>query len=105
MNNKKEYIIRESFAEVLNFLAFKVRNGLMTMSDIDAITSILNHDVCILVTVKELAEYYGQSEDNVRHIIHRSVSKPPVRRVFYDFLAFQKVVPAKWRKKKSESDD
>lgn len=104
MNNKKENIIRDSFAEMLNFLAFKVRNGSMTMSDIDAIIAVLNHDACILVTVKELAEYYGQSEDNIRHVIHRKVTKQPIRRVFYDFHSFQKAVPSQWHRKTYDSE-
>ena len=100
----KENLIREAFAETLNFLAFKIRKGAMTISDIDSISAILKSEVCVLVTVKELAEYYGQSEDNVRHIIHRKVAKQPIRRVYYDFLSFQKAVPSQWHRKPSLSD-
>ena len=35
----KENLIREAFAETLNFLAFKIRKGAMTVSDIDSISA------------------------------------------------------------------
>lgn len=101
----KENIITEAFADTLEFLAFKMRNGSATASDIDSLSAILKSDVCVLVTVKELAEYYGKTEDQVRHVIHRKVAKPPVRRVFYDFLSFQKAVPPKWHRKDSATKD
>ena len=101
----KENIITEAFADTLEFLAFKMRNGTATACDIDSLSAILKSDVCVLVTVKELAEYYGKTEDQVRHVIHRKVAKPPVRRVFYDFLSFQKVVPPKWHRKTYDSDN
>ena len=105
MSTKKENIIRESFAETLDLLAFKIRHGSMTAGDIEAIVNLLKSEVCILVTVKELADFYHQSEDNIRHILHRKVASPPVRRVFYDFLSFQKSVPAKWHETASSASD
>lgn len=105
MSTKKENIIRESFAETLELLAFKIRHGSMTAADLESITNLIKSEVCILVTVKELADFYNQSEDNIRHVLHRKVAAPPVRRVFYDFLSFQKAVPAKWHETSSFPDD
>ena len=93
---KQERFIREAVAEVFDALAYKVRHGSLCESDLRAIHSLLRSGCGVSATAQELAEIYGQSEDNVRHIISRKVLAPPTRRVYYDFSAFADAVPAKW---------
>ena len=52
----------------------------------------------IRATVRDLAGYYGQSENNVRHVINRNLLPAPERRVYHDFAAFRKRVPPGWTK-------
>lgn len=99
MGNKMEEIVRESLADVLGFLEYKVRKGTINFSDVESLKGFVVGGCGVKATVKELAEYYGQSEDNVRHVIHRSLMSPPQRKVYYDFAEFSKVVPKKWQKK------
>lgn len=105
MATKKESVVREAFAETLDFLAHKVRHGTMTYQDVEAIMELMASEGGVSATVSDLSRFYSQSEDNIRHVLHRKVSSPPVRRVYYDFAAFQKGVPEKWHKKSSIPND
>ena len=93
---RSEKVIRESLADMLDILSFKVRNGVMTEDDVKAILSIIRSGCGIKATVRDLAGFYHQSEDNVRHLIHRNFMPKPERRVYFDFGAFRQFVPEKW---------
>lgn len=103
MNSKKEHIIREALADMFGMLEYKVRQGAMSFDDVSAIMSIIEANGGIKATVSDLAGFYHQSEDNVRHVLHRSFMPKPVRRVYHDMLSFTKNVPTKWRQKASHS--
>lgn len=98
---RSENVIREALAEMFDAIAFKVRNGAMTTDDVKAILSVIAEGSHIKATVKELAEFYHQSEDNVRHVVHRNFMPKPERRVYYDFKAFRQLVPEKWHDRHS----
>lgn len=93
---KSESIIREALADMSDILSYKARNGAMSEDDVRSVMSILRYGGGVKVTVKDLAGFYGQSEDNVRHIIHRNIMPAPERRVYYDFKTFRDRVPEKW---------
>ena len=93
---KRESVIREALADMFDLLSYKVRHGAMTEDDVRAIISVIQSDGGVKATVKDLAGFYGQSEDNVRHIIHRHLMPAPERKVYYDFKAFRDSVPEKW---------
>ena len=101
-NANMEEFVRESLADVLSFLGYKVRKGSINFSDVESLKGFVTRGCGVKATVKELAEYYGQSEDNIRHVIHRNLMSPPQRKVYYDFAEFSKVVPKKWQKKVEE---
>ena len=90
---------REALADFLELLSNKARTGQMTDEDVDIITRAIREGGGIRATVKDLAGYYGQSEDNIRHVIHRSILPPPERRVYYDFSAIRRRIPSRWTKK------
>ena len=91
--------MRDALADFLGMLAHKARTGQMTDDDATVIYHAILDAGGIRATVKDMAGYYHQSEDNVRHIIHRNLLPPPERRVYYDFGAVRKKVPDKWVKK------
>lgn len=91
-----ESVIREALADMFSLLSYKVRNGSMTEDDVRTILSVIRCGGGIKATVKDLAAFYGQSEDNVRHVIHRNFMPAPERRVYFDFTAFRQSVPEKW---------
>ena len=105
MNPKKENLIREALADMFGILEYKVRHGSMSFDDISTIVSIIEANGGIKATTSDLAGFYHQSEDNVRHVLHRNYMPRPVRKVYYDMLSFTKNVPSKWRAKASTSTD
>lgn len=90
--------IREALADMLGILQYKVKNNVLTPEDMEAIMDLLRCGCGIQATARDLAGYYHQTEDSVRHLIHRNIFPSPKRRVYYDFSAFQRLVPAKWKK-------
>lgn len=104
MKEKSKNVIREALSDMFDILAYKVRNGAMTLEEMDAVLSLLAHASKPKATVKELSDFFGQTEDNVRHIIHRNMMPKPVRKVYYDFNSFCRFVPKRWRTKAKESD-
>jgi len=91
--------MRDALADWLGMLAHKARTGQLTDEDVSAIYRAIRDAGGIRATVKDMAGYYHQSEDNVRHVIHRNLMPAPERRVYYDFDAVRKRAPDKWTRK------
>lgn len=98
---KSEKVIGEALADMLDILSYKVRNGALCEDDIRVIMSIIKVGGGVKATVKDLAGFYGQSEDNVRHALHRGWMPSPERKVCYDFGAFRQIIPEKWHHRHS----
>ena len=94
--------MRDALADFLGLLSHKARTGQLTDDDATVIYRAILDAGGVRATVKDMAGYYHQSEDNVRHIIHRNLLPQPERRVYYDFGAVRKKVPDKWVKKISK---
>ena len=105
MKMRTDSAVREALADMLGMLEYKVRTDAMTVDDMRAVLRVLETGGGIRATAKDLAGYYRQSEDNVRHVLHRNLMPAPVRRVYYDFGAFRDAVPEKWRKRASAPGD
>lgn len=55
--------------------------------------------------IKDMAEFYGQSESNVSNVISRRPipkSQKPKRRVYYNLAFFSKLIPKSWIEKKEQ---
>ena len=96
-----EDVIREALADMFDLLSYKVRNGAMSADDVRAVLSVIKAGGGIKATIKDLSLFYGQSEDNIRHVIHRNFMPSPERRVYFDFTAFRHIVPEKWHHRHS----
>ena len=94
-----ENSLRDTLADYLGMLAHKARTGQLTDNDATVLYRAIHDAGGIRATVKDMAGYYKQSEDNVRHIIHRNLLPAPQRRVYYDFGAIRKKIPDKWTKR------
>lgn len=99
--NKNTNVMRDALADFLGMLEYKVRHDVMNIDDVRAILKAIECSGGVKATIKDLAGYYGQSEDNIRHVIHRNLMPPPKRMVYYDFEAFRDKVPHKWTNKGS----
>lgn len=101
MRSRTEKAVREALGDFLGILEYKVRHGTINVDDIRTILEAIEASGGVRATVKDLAGYYRQSEDNVRHVIHRNILPAPRRMVYYDFGAFRERVPDKWTKRAS----
>jgi len=105
MKSRTDDAVREALGDYLGILEYKVRQGIINIDDVRTILSTIEASGGVRATVKDLAGYYNQSEDNVRHVIHRNLLPNPRRMVYYDFGAFRKKVPPRWTRKPSFPDD
>jgi len=83
-------------AEILSFAAGRARSGQITLEEVKSWVDVILSRSTIWATAEELADFYGQSEHNVRSIINRRYLGKPKRRVYYSFNAFRKIVPKTW---------
>ena len=105
MNERTEQAIRDALGDFLGILEHKVRQGSINSEDVRTILRTIEASGGVRATVKDLAGYYNQSEDNVRHVIHRNLLPAPRRMVYYDFGSFRERVPDRWTKRSSEPGD
>ena len=85
--------------EFLEFLHFKIENDLMTMGEIEVLAKAISERMSLLGTTDDFAQFYGQTRTNVASVINRRMIPKPVRRVYYPFSAFCKIVPQKWHER------
>ena len=100
---KLETTMRDALADFLGMLSHKARTGELNADDAATIYRAICDAGGIHATVRDLAGYYGQSENTVRHVINRNLLPAPERRVYHDFAAFRKRVPAGWTKRGCKS--
>lgn len=96
MGKRTDSVMREALGDFFGILEYKARHGVMSIDDVRAMFEAITSSGGIKATVKEIAGYYHQSEDNVRHVIHRNIMPEPKRMVYYDFGAFRDKVPPRW---------
>ena len=64
MRTKTETAVREALGDFLGILEYKVRHGVINVDDIRTILEAIEASGGVRATVKDLAGYYRQSEDN-----------------------------------------
>lgn len=97
-------VCKKIVLEFLAFLRYKVQNDLMTMDEIESLAKMLEESLIVIGTVDDLARFYNQPRTNVSSTINRRMLEKPVRKVFYSFNAFRKIVPSSWRWHKETAD-
>ena len=93
----QENVGKKILSEFLSFLKYKVDNDLLTMAEIESICRAIEENMTVLGTADDFARFYGQSRTNVSSVINRRMFDRPIRKVFYSFKAFRKIVPDKWK--------
>ena len=87
-------------ADLLDFAASRARRGQITLGEVNSLRDAVLENSDVMASVQELAEHYGQSEHNVRCVINRKMISKPVRKVYYSFNKFSKIVPKSWKCRK-----
>ena len=91
---------KKILSEFLGFLQYKVDNDLLTMEEVESIARVIEENLTVMGTADDFARFYGQSRTNVSSAIDRRMLAKPVRRVFYNFNIFNRIVPDKWHNHK-----
>lgn len=92
---------KKLLSEILAFLKYKVDTDQCTMEEIRKFADIAVEQLDTLATTKEIAEFYGESESNVRNILARRVipkEHKPKRKVYFSFNLFAKLKPKSWHR-------
>lgn len=90
---------KEILSEILGYYKYKVDNNLCTMAEMESAKKALTENMEIYGTIDDFAKFYEVPKVNVRATISRKLIAKPIRKVFYPFHRFLRVVPEKWRKK------
>ena len=93
--------IKALLLEVLDFLKYKVETDQCTAEEIRKFADIATEQLDTLATTKEIADFYGESESNVRNILARRVipkEYKPKRKVYVSFNLFAKLKPKSWKR-------
>jgi hypothetical protein len=95
---------KQILLEFIDFLRFKIENDLLTMEDVESIKYFFESSVIIRGTAEDFAKFYCKSQYDVRNVIHRRMIEKPIRRVYYSFGEFRKIVPTSWKKVPEKKD-
>ncbi len=91
-------MIKQVVLEILDYLKFQVANDKCTPEELRSVYNTLTESLNVDATISDLAEYYGQSQSNVRNAIARGYPGKPKRRVYYNFIKFAKRLPQTWKR-------
>lgn len=93
----QENIGKRILSEILSYLKYKVDNDLLTMDEVESMSKAVEENLTVLGTADDFARFYGQPRTNISSVINRRLIAKPIRRVYYSFKAFRKIVPDKWK--------
>ena len=94
-------IIKKTLIEILDFYRYKMDNDKCTSEDMKAAFELLRGNAVSEATIKDIADFYGQSESNVRNVVTRK-AVPKKRILVYDFKNIASLIHDKWRNRKGE---
>ena len=83
MENREEDIevVKKNLKEVFQFGIYKLDNNLCTPEEIRSVGRMVGGNVEMDASIKELAEFFGKPEVNVRVVINQKLIAKPKRKV------------------------
>lgn len=96
-------MIKEVVLNILDYLRYQVVNDKCTPEELRSIHDAVITNLEVDATIKDMAEFYGQKESNVRTALSRRYIGKPKRNVYYNFTKFHKVIPNTWFKSRHEA--
>jgi len=84
---------KELLKKILEFGIYQLDNNLCTPETISSAAKAAASGLVMDASIKELADFFGVSEQNVRSTINRKLVDKPKRKVVYPFLSFLKIAP------------
>lgn len=92
--------MKEVLLEIIDFYRYKLVNDKCTPRDMQIAFDLLSESVVCEATIKDIAEFYGQSESNVRNIASRKSVQKSRHAIIYDFKSFINAIPERWKKQR-----
>lgn len=94
-------MIKKTLLNIIDFLRYQIENDQCTLAEMKSIHNLIVNNLDIDASTKEIADFYGESESNVRNVVsrHYSRDKKAKRKVYYNFAWVSSVIPKKWCKK------
>lgn len=89
--------IKQVILDVLDYLLYQVVNDKCTPEELRNIKDNFVDNLEVDATIKDIAQYYGKTENDVSTVISRRLSKPK-RKVMYNFAWFARVMPKTWKR-------
>lgn len=92
--------VKKRLIDLLEFFAKQVEEDECTIDEMESAFKVLTREINARATVKELSDFYGQPEANVRNVLSRNYvpgKDKPVRRVTYHLGRFISAVPKSWK--------
>ena len=101
MDNRDQDIevVKKNLKELFQFGIYKLDNNLCTSSELRSLERMIEGNLEMDASIKEIADFFGKPEVNVRVVINQKLIAKPKRKVLYPFIKFLKVVPKKWQHK------
>lgn len=97
--------MKELLLELIDFVRYKVENDKITISGLNTFYRFLCRSIRLQATIKDISDFFGQSESNVRNVTTRHVCSKPDRFVYYDFVEVLNVVPRSWLGKRRKCNN
>ena len=70
------------------------------MDEINSAAQTIESNMRVNGTISDFAEFFGQSENNIRAVIARKLLAKPKRILLYPFQKFLKIIPDRWNGRK-----
>jgi transcriptional regulator GlxA family with amidase domain len=79
-----------------DFIKYQLENDKCTADEIKSIYRMVETNLEVDATTKDIAEFMNQSESNVKAVISRNYGDKPKRKVYHSMFWFLKKMPSKW---------
>lgn len=88
--------MKEILLNIIDFYRYKIESDKCSQKDMAEVFGVVSKGISNEASIKDIAKFYGQSESNVRNVIHRKSIIKPNRKVVYDFNSFASKAPSTW---------
>lgn len=94
-------MMKKAILDIIDYLRYQVDNDKCTAEELRSIYDMASESLKVSATIDDLAEFYGQSKNNVSNVLSRRpipAREKPKRKVYYNFTFFRTLIPKSWRK-------
>lgn len=94
---------KKRLLDLLEFFSKQVEEDECTIDEMESIFRTVTREINARATVREMSEFFGQPEANVRNLISRKLipgKDKPVRRVTYPLGRIMNIIPDSWKHNK-----